>query len=233
MRASSTPRPAPTSARPAGAAPGALPGRARLGRRLLLVLAAAALGGCLAKPSPQPRYYLLEPLAADSAPLPAAAGRERPLAVELVAPRLPQYLERPQIVTRVDANRLAFAELDRWGGNLAKNLARVVADNLALLLATPDVRLGVRRAAPTPDVRVELAVTRFERDASGRVRLVARWRLLSGDGARLLTTRVSRLDSAPVAPEAPMAQTVARMSELLGELSRRIAATLLAQAGPT
>ena len=55
------------------------------------------------------------------------------VAVVVASVRLPQYLERPQIVTRSGDNRLQLAEFDQWGGNLYQDMTRVLAQNLARL----------------------------------------------------------------------------------------------------
>ncbi len=193
---------------------------------LLAALLSTALTGCpVTQPTPVTRFYVLGALAPGTEALPGAK-REPRLSVELSALDLPQYLERPQIVTRVDANRLLLSEFDKWGGNLEKDMTRVLAGNLSQLLATPEIHAA--RRAPTPvDVRLELQVMEFERAPDGRAHLVAQWHLLQGRAKTLLTSRVSKLASAPIPKGSEMEATVAAMSGLLGELSRDIATAIV------
>ena len=179
---------------------------------LALTLGACATGGATT------RYYVLNPLPA-GAEAPADTGG---LSIEVASLRLPQYLERPQLVTRSADNRLELAEFHQWGGNLRKNMSRVLARNLSQLLATPHVAIAPNRPPTPPDARVELEVMQFERTADGRVRLTAQWRLVDTAGGRAVATRFTELVSDTRHPE-DFEGTVAAMSRLYGELSRVIA----------
>jgi uncharacterized lipoprotein YmbA len=160
------------------------------------------------------------------APLGEAKSSE-PLSVEIAPLRLPQYLNRPQIVTRTGGNELELAEFHQWGGNLAKNMTRVLARNLAQLLATPDIAIFPNRP-PAPDgVRIEVEVLQFERAPDDRVHFSAQWRLLKGRDRAPLLTRITDLVSPAVDTTIGLDETVAAMSALLGELSDIIARAAL------
>src|SRR5476651_2063711 len=92
-------------------------------RLLTVALILSALGGCSDKPT---RLYVLT---ADVANPGAASAQGIPIGVGPVT--LPKYLDRPQVVTRTASNSLNQADLDQWGGNLADNITRVLATNLA------------------------------------------------------------------------------------------------------
>ena len=188
----------------------------------LLLLAGCAAGGAQAT-----RFYVLDALGADTVAL-VGSGRDAPPALDLAALRMPQYLERPQIVTRSRGSRLDLAEYDQWGGNLGKNIGRVLAQNLSRLMATPDVTLFSRRPATPADLRLEVDVLQFERDADGRVVLDTQWRLTGGESAALV--RTSRFTSAVLEADSGMDRTVAAMSAMVAELSRVIAAAVLERA---
>lgn len=185
-------------------------------------LALLLLAGCATGDAPTTRFYVLGTLPGDSAPL-SDARRDPPIAVDIATLRLPQYLERPQIVTRSARNELALAEFHQWGGNLAKNMTRVLARNLSLLLGTAEITVFSRRPPAPADVRVDIDVLQFERGPDRRVLLSAQWRLRSGaDGAPRLA-RISELTSEAIEADAGMEATVEAMSRLLGELSIVIA----------
>ena len=87
-----------------------------------LALVAALAAGCSSAPTT--RYYVVTPLAAAAAaPVPGPS-------VVVAGVRLPQYLERPQLVTRSGDSQLELQEFHQWGGNLAKDLTRVLAAHL-------------------------------------------------------------------------------------------------------
>ena len=75
--------------------------------------------------------------------------------VVVAAVRLPEYLERPQLVTRSGDNRLQLEEFHQWGGNLGKDLTRVMAENLSLLLGSDAVVAAPHTQRTRPDYRVE------------------------------------------------------------------------------
>ena len=188
--------------------------------RLFAALLCLALAACAGTTTTPYRYYTLTPVST------AAPPRATPLAVEVVSVRLPQYLERPQIVTRSAPNRLELAEFHQWGGDLRKDMTRLLAKNLTLQLGVAAVSIAPYRAAAAPDVRVELEVMAFERGPDGRVHLSAQWQLLDGDGGQSLGGRLSDLFSER--PSSDYDATVAAMSTLYGRLSAEIAAAITA-----
>ncbi len=196
--------------------------RSRSVLSLVLLLAGGLLSGCVSKGTPVTRFYVLSPLGSAVAPL-SEANRSDPLSVEIVPLRLPQYLNRPQIVTRAGGNELELAEFHQWGGNLAKNMTRVLARNLAQLLATPDIAIFPSRPPAPADVRIEVEVLQFERASDGRVHFSAQWRLQKGRDRAPLLARITDLVSPAVDTATGLDDTVAAMSALLGELSRIIA----------
>jgi uncharacterized lipoprotein YmbA len=195
--------------------------------RVCLVLSFMLTGsvwfGCASKST---RFYVLNPLDSGTGIVNDVEAKDA-LSVEVVSLRLPQYLERPQIVTRSSENRLELAEYHQWGGSLRKNMIRVLAKNLSQLLETPNIAISPHRPPVPPDFRVELEVMRFERDFDGQVRLSAQWRLSYGEDQRPLATRMTELTNPEVSAGTDFEQTVSAMSALYGELSRIIAREIL------
>lgn len=180
--------------------------------------------GCASSGDPT-RFYVLNPL--DPGPtLVGDAPPKAPLSVEISALRLPQYLERPQIVTRRSASTLDVAEFHKWGGNLRKDMLRVMAKNLSQLLATPYVSISPHSPQPPSDFRVEMEVMKFERDPDGKVRLSIQWSLTAARDPKLLNAQITELESPSVTVGPDMEPTVTTMSLLWGEMSRLIAETL-------
>jgi len=178
------------------------------------------------------RFYLLSQLPATTAPL-SSAPTQPPLAVTLTPVQLPQYLERPQIVIRVAPNRLELSEFDNWGGSLEKNMTRVLAAILSLLLASPDIQIASTRRSVNRDAHVELQVMQFERSPDGRTVLNTQWRLFGPDRDQPpKITQISRFVSDSIPDATPASDpdrtaVVAAMSQLLGELSQTIARAIL------
>ncbi len=195
---------------------------------LFLILAGSFLCGCITTTTPGTRFYVLNPLDQDDN-LISKINREGSLFVEVASLRLPQYLERPQIVTRSSGNRLELAEYHQWGGNLRKNMIRVLAQNLSRLLDTPNIAIYPHRPPVSPDFRVDLEVLQFEMGSDGQVRLSAQWRLSRGKDQKPVLTRINDLASPVAHTRGDFEHTVSAMSTLLGELSRIIGSAILEQ----
>lgn len=185
-------------------------------------LLACLLNGCLGGGSNAVRYYVIDP-AGDSAGMESPG---KPLAIEITDLHIPQYLERFQIVTRDGDNQLHLSENNQWGENLRKNLMRTLAQNLSVRLHTIDVGTPLNRSASTPDYRLQVYITRFERGVDGVVRLDASWQV-SAESAQVLGTYSSNLDSGSAVAGKDYTAIVTSMQDLYARLCAKIADTLI------
>jgi uncharacterized lipoprotein YmbA len=185
-----------------------------------LVLLASVLFGC--SRSQPTRFYLLSSL--DSS---AAAMTQTPdLSVAIGPITLPQYLDRPQIVTQSGTNMIVLAEFDRWAEPLEGNLARVLAENLSLLLGTERLFLYPSRQARSADIQVPLKVVALDGGWDSPARLKVRWSMLDTKSRPLQPERKSDLkaQSTPNSYEELADQytrLVARLSEEIAEAIRQ------------
>ncbi len=145
---------------------------------------------------------------------------------------LPKYLDRPEIVTRVNGNSLSQANFDQWGGDLNDNITRVLAADLSNLLATDRVSLYPWKDGAPVDYQITLDVNRFEQDADGSTVLNVFWSIVEPATGKVLTMRRSNYRQAGAAAGTasdaesarPMDPVAAAMSRDLESLSRDIAA---------
>ncbi len=187
----------------------------------LACLVAAAAGLCGCRGTTPARFYVLTPVAAAEAP-----GKDAgPGAAVLLGPvEIAGYLDRPQMVRRTGANRVDFAEFDRWAEPLKENIVRVLAADLAAAL--PGVRVvAFDRKTPGPaELRVAVDVARFD-EAAGKLRLEAAWAVIGGVGPRTIGGRTTAVD-VPLGEGEPHAAIAAAGSEALDRLAKEIAATI-------
>jgi hypothetical protein len=188
---------------------------------LSCVAVALLLTGCLGRAATRPvRLFVLNATAiprvsiADATDLRLGVGR-------IV---LPEMLNRPQIVTRIGANEVHMAELSQWAEPLAKSIPRVLSENLARLSGTDQVSIYPWPTQMEIDLRVEIALVRFEGDTSGEVSLVARWRLVRANGSQAHPLQVSTYSES--AANRSTEALVAAMSRALSSLSRDIAVAI-------
>src|SRR4029453_9869228 len=163
--------------------------------RVLVPCAVAllVLSGCLGS-TPPTHFYLIPPLTSGDTASPASAG-QRDLTLGVGPVTVPPYLDRPQLVTRTSRAKLALADFDQWAGPLADTIARVLAENLSLLLPTERVVLYPWSRALDPDYQITVEVLQFDRGPGGEVVLAARWSLLDHDGQERVL-RTARLRAA-------------------------------------
>jgi uncharacterized lipoprotein YmbA len=178
------------------------------------------LAGCGS--TPPTAFYTLSPL---SPPVPTAqAGVSRSEATIGVGPiTLPEFLDRPQIVTRTTANRLDVDEFHRWGGSLQEDFARVLVENLSRLLATNRVSVYPGPEPLDLHYRIVIDIQQFDGRLGESVTLNAIWTLLDEKtGKPLLIRRFEYL--APAA--ADYEGLVAAHSAALEAFSRELADVL-------
>lgn len=187
---------------------------------LVAVLVAALLTGCsTTKPS---RFYTLSiPSELDTG---TTTMQTEYGAIGLGPVSIPQYLDRPQIVTRDGPNRFEIAEFDRWAGALKDNLSRTLAEDLTRLI--PSARISThpwRRATPV-DFQIPVDVVRMDGELGKEVVLIAQWQILSADGSTQLLSRRSSFSEA-VAGQG-YEEMVAAQSRAVAALAREIADAL-------
>lgn len=190
--------------------------------RFALLAPLLALGGCLALGggSTPTTFYLLSSLAAANAePAASAAG----VAIGVGPVEVPAHLNRPQIVSRAEDNRLQIADFHNWGEPLRDNLTRVLAEDLSALLATERVFTYPWRRSTPIDYRVRVDVSRFAAGPDPNVHLRCRWTLADAAG-KTLQTRVSRIDEAATLGDYD--SIVGAMSRAAAALARELAAAV-------
>jgi uncharacterized protein len=191
----------------------------------LMGLSLAGCGSLFPKPSPNPsRIFVL------FSPLQAAERQDldRPGQISIgVGPvRLPGYLDRREIVTRVAQNRFDLSENDRWAEPLDENFTHVLAQNLSVLLGSDRIITYPWPLDKRPHYRVEIEVFRFESNLAGEAELSARWAVIDETGKKAPNLNESRLTRP--AKEKSIDASVAALSETVGDLSREIAKTVIA-----
>ena len=182
-----------------------------------------AIGACSLNPKQDPsQFYVLTAMAVDTSGAPAAAARvawEESIGVGPL--RLPAYIDRPQMVTRLSEVQVSISEFERWAEPLKSNLTAVLARNL-------EIELGTTRVATFPwstavELTIDITVHRFERDASGNASLRCAWTILDRERAPLLSRESSYREPAT---DASTDAAVLALSRTVERLSADIAAAL-------
>jgi hypothetical protein len=192
--------------------------------RLAVLLLALLLAGCsIFSPKPDlARFYVLNPLTAKAAPAPPP---DPTVALVVFSAELPDYLDRPQMVTRLPGNQVGIDEYHRWSESLDAGLARVLAQDIAFYTDSSHVA-----SFPVPpgfgqEFEVNVQVLQFDGAPGGDVTLRAQWRI-SGPGGKpnYYSHESTFTRAAAIADPAadPAAGYVDALSALAGDLARDI-----------
>jgi uncharacterized lipoprotein YmbA len=143
------------------------------------------------------------------------------LAIGVGPIKLPEHLDRPQIVSRTSSNQLELAEFHRWAGSLKDDFSRVLAENLSILLATDRVSVYPWRKSVPIEYQVAVDVARFDAELGGNAWLIARWTVFGGRDKKVLFMERSRISE--TSDDHGYDAMVAAQSRALARLSREIA----------
>jgi uncharacterized lipoprotein YmbA len=198
----------------------------RLDQRTLSTLAfiVVILTGCARSPSS--KFYQLNPV--QSVTLVSDVSSYHGLVIAIDHVRIPDYLDRPQIVTRSGKNELKLSEFDRWAGSLESDVNRVLVEDISGIL--PADRFSVARWTPSLETQVpasyivEVLVDRFEGTLGDSALLKAQWGVLTKDRSLLLKkeSRISEQING-----SSYDALVAAMSSALEKLSRDISGGIM------
>ena len=135
-----------------------------------LWLALSALSACSSVLSPVPdksRFFLLTPIAQSDAGS-AGQGNTSGLTLGLGPVKFPAYLDRSEVVTRVEPNRVVVSENDHWAEPLKTNFTRVLSQNLSVLLGGSQILSFPWYSSTHLDYQVVIDVQRFRMRLPGQ-----------------------------------------------------------------
>ncbi len=173
---------------------------------------------CLSPRNDPSQFYVL------AAPADTARAAPADLIIGLGPITLPQYLQRPQMVTRTGEHQMTLSEVDRWAEDLEAGLARVMREDLQRVTGASQVLSYPWLASRTVRYAVEVDILRFEGNAVGTVQLWAAWRIRDMATREVVVTQESRVTRQ--AGGATRSEIVSAQSQAIVALSREIAGAL-------
>ncbi len=199
--------------------------------RFVLLLAALACLGCgTFDPQPDPtRFYLMSAIPEESQGTDALAGVVVGLGPVYIAP----YVDQQKLVTRMEPNRVEFAEFERWAEPFDDHFIRILGQAVHNRTDPEALLLYPFLSVVEVDVHIEIALFRFDRTADGGAEMEVDWLLRSGgrasDPVLAKDDVVMREDATPTGPNGTLRveDSVQAMSRLLSRLSERLADELV------
>jgi len=193
----------------------------RAAASLALMTAAFVVAGCGSILSPRPdlsKFFVLTPATDATSAMPRTGNGPT---IGLGPVRLPAYLDREEIATRIDLNQMQYSETDRWAEPLDTDFRRTLEKDLAAALGTAQIVPFPWFAPARPDYKIEVDVDRFERNEKGDSQLTSHWTIKDGKSGKLLFAKASDINHP--AQSGGTEASVAALSTNVGELSDQIA----------
>jgi len=180
-------------------------------------------GGC--GTSQYSKFYTLSPLEGKDAKMKVETV-QHDIGIGIGPIKLPEQLDRPQIITRTSRNELKLSEFNRWAGSLVDDFSNVLAENLSILLNTDRIFTFPWRGPVSVQYRVEIEVSRFDGALGEDAVLNARWMIFGVNSHKMLVMKRSNIKEPTSANT--YAAMVAAQSTAIGGLSREIAKAIRA-----
>jgi uncharacterized protein len=184
---------------------------------ILLILLLFSIAGCsFSQPS---RFYRLSSSSAKDIPALTPQAQDKTISVGPVT--IPVVLNRPQIASLSGSNSVIISEYERWAGSLNDNLARTLADNLAVLLPSLTIvpyELGRRLDS---DYQLVIDIQQFYGVLGKSITLKAGWIIIENDNKKPIIVKNSLINMDIQGNG--YNDYVAAMSVALGNLSLEIA----------
>jgi len=191
-------------------------------RILPTIIMISLLLGCSTS-SPTPKYFTLSSL---SSPKPADVFHSRSSAAVIgIGPvEIPDYLDKPQIVTRTATNELLLSEFNLWGGSLKADVMRVIIEDTSSFLGSEPVTIVAWRAHVPGFYRIPIYFSRLDVIPDGTVSLNAKWGIVAKDGKTIATIQESSITKPVKGKE--YNDIVNAMSDVLADFSKEIASAV-------
>lgn len=150
----------------------------------VVMLFILGLSGCVSvQDSPAVRFYSLK-TAGDSAGWKIDVSPD--VIIGLNSVRIPEYQNRPQIVTQDKDGMLTFAQFDRWGESLDLAFTRVISENLRVMLSGATIETYPWNAAIPVKYQVLIDVIRLENRLDEDLSFAAQWSVIDAQNRKVL-----------------------------------------------
>ncbi|MCX5706338.1 MAG: PqiC family protein [Candidatus Omnitrophica bacterium] len=187
------------------------------------IFLALLFSGCLSIPdSPNPRFYTLS--AIDESKVTQKFSLPADTIIGLGPVKIPEYLNRPQIVAINKNKTLSFAQFDRWGEPLDPGLTRLIRQDLMLMLPGATLVTYPWRSAVPVKYQVTVDLVQLESELVKDLFFVCQWSIIDVGNNKMMIIKRSEFRQ-PIDPHTYSGLTEA-LSAACASLSNEIAQEL-------
>ncbi|MFA5363274.1 MAG: PqiC family protein [Candidatus Omnitrophota bacterium] len=200
-----------------------------------------ALSGCISvSNSPTPRFYMLQAVHENQAsPVRGCDFNESKFAfngaskkINIVSDaligvgpvKIPEYQNRPQMVTQNKKNMLTFAQFDRWGESLDLGVARLIGEELTGMLPGMKCIVYPWNSALPVKYQVVVEIVQMESELDKDLFIAAQWLVIDAKNTKTMVIKRSEFRQ-PIIPQ-DYSGLVKTISEACASLSGEIAEAL-------
>ena len=181
------------------------------------------LSGCTS--TPPTRFFILSPIAG-SERIGARMG-ERCFAIGIGPVKIPEYLNQPEIVTRITQNEIRVDEFTKWAEPLENNISRALAENLPSLLCIRSMAIFPWRGQTPIDYRIDVYVIHMDGVLGESALLDVSWSIAAGTDGKKSPLLTKRSTYKELTGGGDHGAFVSAQSRNLASLSREIAEAIL------
>ncbi|MFA5117420.1 MAG: PqiC family protein [Candidatus Omnitrophota bacterium] len=182
------------------------------------------LSGCISvQKSPAPRFYLLSAVNENKVSKKINIASDVFIGVGPV--KIPEYLDRPQMVTQSKEKMITFAQFDRWGESLDLGVARLIREYLTVML--PDAKFSLYPWNSSVPVKYQVVVEIVELDSEfdEGMFFAAQWLVIDTENSKTLIMKRAEFRQ-PIIPQdySGLAKTLSAVcASLSSQISEELA----------
>jgi uncharacterized lipoprotein YmbA len=139
---------------------------------------------------------------------------------------IPEYLDRPQIVTRISESEFQIDEFNQWAEGLTYSISTILAENLSVLLTTDNLFVFPWLGSTQIDYQIKVDVVRFNAIPGGKIVLETQHTIFDNASREILHRNISSFTRPTDVQD--YEAIVSSMSQVLEDLCREIAQTIMA-----
>jgi uncharacterized lipoprotein YmbA len=152
---------------------------------------------------------------------------ERCFAIGIGPVKIPEYLNQPEIVTRLTQNEVRVDEFAQWAEPLEDNISRALAENLSSLLCVRSIAIFPWKGGTPIDYRIDVDVIQMDGILGESASLDVTWSIADGTDRKKLHLITKRSTYREPIGGGDYGAFVSAQSRNLASLSREIAETIL------
>ena len=172
--------------------------------------------------SPKINFYMLN---APSEFKPVKEDNVKREVIAVWAVRLPDYLDRSEIVVRSSPYEVVVSDFSWWAGDLRQNITNLLANELGQRLQTNKIIATTWGDRCKKDFQIKTYVDRFDGELGGNVIFKGVWVLLDGEGRNELVRE--NFNFKTTIDDESYEELVAALSKLTVKLSAQMAYSII------